>query len=137
MKKLLLIPTVLITTALAVAFVMPAVATGAARAVAPALHSVLSAVPAVRSDGSSRSQTVQLGSNQSLVQSQGQTTAEPGFLAAPADPKNQNLDRGHRVATAGAMNCGRYGNGFHGGKHDFVCPNRPFPAPGSPPVSGP
>jgi hypothetical protein len=38
-------------------------------------------------------------------------------------------DRGHEVATAGDVNCGRYGNGHHGGKHDFTCPNRPFPEP--------
>src|SRR5438552_3864156 len=24
-------------------------------------------------------------------------------------------------------NCGRFGYGYHGGKHLFVCPNRPFP----------
>jgi hypothetical protein len=40
-------------------------------------------------------------------------------------------DREHAVATAGEMNCGRFGNGFHGGKHDFTCPNRPFPEPAS------
>jgi len=49
------------------------------------------------------------------------------------DSANQPLisvqDREHEVATAGKMNCGRFGNGTHGGKHDFTCPNRPFPAP--------
>jgi hypothetical protein len=27
------------------------------------------------------------------------------------------------------VNCGRFGNGHHGGKHDFTCPNQWFPAP--------
>jgi hypothetical protein len=39
---------------------------------------------------------------------------------------------GHDVGTAGEMNCGRFGNGHHGGKHDFICPNRPFPEPATP-----
>jgi hypothetical protein len=38
-------------------------------------------------------------------------------------------DRNHEVATAGQVNCGRYGRGTHGGKHDFTCPNQPFPVP--------
>jgi hypothetical protein len=38
-------------------------------------------------------------------------------------------DREHAVATAGEMNCGRFGNGHHGGKHDFTCPNTLFPEP--------
>jgi len=31
-------------------------------------------------------------------------------------------------------NCGRFGYGYHGGKHHFPCPNRPFP--GHVPQSG-
>jgi len=33
----------------------------------------------------------------------------------------------HSISTGANENCGRFGDGFHGGKHLFVCPNRPFP----------
>jgi len=34
-------------------------------------------------------------------------------------------------------NCGRFGYGYHGGKHNFICPNRPFPGatPGAQPIN--
>src|SRR2546425_1470593 len=31
------------------------------------------------------------------------------------------------VQHASGVNCGRFGYGYHGGKHMFICPNRPFP----------
>ena len=33
------------------------------------------------------------------------------------------------VNDAGHTNCGRFGYGYHGGKHDFVCPSPPAPPP--------
>ena len=36
-----------------------------------------------------------------------------------------------------SLNCRRFGYGYHGGKHLFVCPNRPFPAPATQPLGGP
>jgi len=138
MKKLLLIPTTIITALLAVAFVSPATATGAVRAVVPHLHLVgvssSSAladswqVPAIAgssglsatsgSSGASRQDSASSGSAASPVGTSGQWT---GDQAPPPV--------GHSQATGGQENCGRFGNGFHGGKHLFVCPNRPFPPP--------
>ena len=123
MKKLLLIPTVLATAVLAMMFLMPATAAGALHAVAPALHapvpSVVSAAPANKQGAASVNQAQSQGSN-----AQSSSNANPNRTTS-------TTDRGHAVATAGRMNCGRFGNGFHGGKHDFVCPNRPFPAAAS------
>ena len=123
MKKLLIIPTVLATAVLALMFLMPATAAGALQSVAPVLHNVLpsvvSAAPANKQVGASVKQAVTQGSN-----AQSTSNANPNRTT-------DTTDRGHPVATFGRMNCGRFGNGFHGGKHDFVCPNRPFPAPAS------
>jgi len=33
------------------------------------------------------------------------------------------------VKSAAHTNCGRFGDGYHGGKHNFVCPNAPGPPP--------
>jgi len=43
------------------------------------------------------------------------------------------------VKSAAHTNCGRFGNGYHGGKHNFVCPNAPGPPPAvrqAPPGTG-
>jgi hypothetical protein len=41
---------------------------------------------------------------------------------------------GPPVREATHTNCGRFGYGYHGGKHDFVCPTHgPRPANGAPP----
>src|SRR3989442_10061727 len=39
------------------------------------------------------------------------------------------------VQHASGVNCGRFGYGYHGGKHMFICPNRPFPGHGAQVVS--
>jgi len=98
MKKLILVPMIVLTVLLALAFVAPAAAAGLLKTVAPANTTQTVA---------SRSA---LSSTTSISESQ-PTAAE-----------------GHAVSTAGHSNCGRFGDGFHGGKHDFTCPNRPFPA---------
>jgi hypothetical protein len=95
MKKLVLIPTVVITAFLSLAFLMPATASGIVR------------------------------TNPQGTSTQSTTTPQMAGRDAMVDPAS------HEVSTAGHSNCGRFGNGFHGGKHDFTCPNRPFPAPAS------
>ena len=122
MRKLILIPTIVITGFLALAFVQPAGAAGLVRAVAPGLHVALPA--AVSAAGGSVLRVVARASgsgasSQSLAGSaQG---ADQVTNSAAANP--------HSVSTTSRQNCGRFGNGFHGGKHLFVCPNRPFPFP--------
>jgi hypothetical protein len=53
-------------------------------------------------------------------------------LSNPSDTQvspETKIDTVHAVATFGQVNCGRYGGGYHGGKHLFVCPNPPYPPP--------
>ena len=128
MKRLLLIPTTVVTAFLAFAFLQPGTAGGVLRAVAP---TVLSALPsAVLADGSTQSSSA----NGRLVSSQGsaQSTRSTGALSNPSDPlvnpETKDTTQ-HAVSTAAHTNCGRFGGGFHGGKHLFVCPNHPFPPP--------
>ncbi len=40
------------------------------------------------------------------------------------------------VSTGVGVNCGRFGYGYHGGKHLFICPNSPQPAPAIQPLGG-
>ncbi len=43
---------------------------------------------------------------------------------------------GPPVQSGFGVNCGRFGYGYHGGKHLFGCPNRPFPSPAIQPLGG-
>jgi hypothetical protein len=135
MKKLvLLIPTMLVTAFLALAFLLPGAAAGVLRSVAPSLQVVPAGVLAVAPDG-----TAVAGSPAKAGAAPGAGQGSPGSGGSPAaSPKappitsnsQQAIDHGgHSVATFGHTNCGRFGNGHHGGKHDFTCPNRPFPEP--------
>ena len=128
MKRLLLIPTMVVTLFLALAFVAPGVAKGLVGGMAPVLKAVhLSNVPAVGS-----AQTGVAPSAQASAASRADGAQAPRPYA-PILPQPDTTDTPlHRlpVATAGHVNCGRMGGGFHGGKHDFVCPNTIFP-PGS------
>jgi hypothetical protein len=133
MKKLLLVPVVVMTGLLAFAFLMPATAASVLRSVAPAAHlsvpSVLSAGSQNEAAGQPAGSTRTVGSAAlSGASSRASSTTLQGSASQPLISVN---DREHAVATAGEMNCGRFGNGFHGGKHDFTCPNRPFPEPAS------
>jgi hypothetical protein len=138
LKKLLLVPVVLVTGFLAFAFLMPATAATLVRSVAPVAHlslpSVLSAgsqvgdaaAPAA-STGAAGSSTLPGGSaSAGSSSSQGSSATLQGSASQPLVSVQ---DRNHEVATAGHPNCGRFGDGMHGGKHDFTCPNRPFPEP--------
>ena len=127
MKKLLLIPTVLTTIVLAVAFFVPATASGVVRSgaqliltpVAPALAS------SIAGTASSAGQVPSSVSTRSSSQSSVNRSSGNSLSADALGPSV-----GHSMGTP--SNCGRFGNGFHGGKHNFPCPNRPFPAPANP-----
>src|SRR5437868_4202966 len=123
MKKLLLIPTVLTTVVLAVAFFVPATASGVVRSGAqliltPVAPALASSIAGTASSAGQVPSTVSTRSSQSAGNSVSETSASRGL--------------GHQTATPPQQNCGRNGNGFHGGKHNFPCPNRPFPAPANP-----
>jgi hypothetical protein len=122
MKKLILIPTTLVTGLLALAFVLPGQATGVLRAVAPSVHI---GTPSVISAGGGSSTTVASHSNAGTAPSRTSSSS-----ASSQSPSGQLFAASvNGVSTPSQQNCGRFGNGFHGGKHLFVCPNRPFPAP--------
>jgi hypothetical protein len=132
MKKLLLIPATLLTALLVVAFVSPATASTAVRAVVPALHIVGASSGLALADSQPASTTAD-SSGSSLA-------AAPNSTSGSASPSGANaaLDAafpevpagvGHSLATPPLENCGRFGGGFHGGKHLMTCPNRPFPPP--------
>ena len=120
-KLLLLIPTVLVTVFLAMAFVAPGVAKGVIGTVAPGLRVEHAGAPAVGFADN--------GAAPAANAERAQSSRATGAVAPPTTT-HVPLDRDHPVATAGHVNCGRVGNGRHGGKHDFVCPNPVFP-PGS------
>ena len=126
MKKFLLIPTTIVTVLLAVAFVSPATASGAVRAVAPQLHFVgFSSAPAPTTGQQASVTSAQDGPSRGSASSP-VVSAGPQFADQAPPPVDS-----HSVATPSTENCGRFGNGYHGGKHLFVCPNRPFPPPPS------
>ena len=130
MRKLILIPTIVLTCLLALSFALPGEAHGMFRAVAPSLHLNLPSVFSAASVGS----PVTAGTNRTQNStarptsvggaSTSLTASEPSNQSDPSSPAVQDT---HDVATTGHSNCGRFGNGFHGGKHLLVCPNRPFP----------
>jgi hypothetical protein len=132
-KKLLLLPVVLTTVVLAYAFIMPATAANVLRSLAPAAHLSLPSV-------------ISAGSGNEVAARPAEPAGNPGSAALPGAPSSPGgssstrqdstsrpsitvQDRGHAVATAGRVNCGRFGGGFHGGKHLDVCPNPVYPLP--------
>jgi hypothetical protein len=128
MKKLLLVPVVMMTGLLAFAFLMPATAATVLRSVAPAAHLT---VPSVLSAGSKDGAAAQPAGSTGTVGSAASSSRASTLQGSASQPLISVNDREHAVATAGEVNCGRFGNGTHGGKHDFTCPNRPFPEPAS------
>lgn len=141
MKKLLLIPTVVVTGFLVISFLMPATAATVLRSVVPAAQISLPSVLAARNGnetatnpagttGSAGSPTLSGGSS-----SPGRSSSSGASSSSPQGSTDALLattqESGHSIATPSQENCGRFGDGSHGGKHDFTCPNRPFPAPAS------
>jgi hypothetical protein len=126
MKKLILIPTIAITAALAFSFALPGVASNAIRTIAPiaAVHSATAATVGGNAQAAARS----LGSGNVArpVSTDVGSTAAGSSSTTPLTTSGQFA---HSPSTPPQENCGRYGGGYHGGKHLFVCPNRPFPAP--------
>jgi hypothetical protein len=122
MKKLILAGTTAITALLLLAFVAPAAASGIIHSIAPGLH--LEAAGVLAGNSTSSSQAPQNGTR---------STGSSGSVLS-FSPNNASRALGdkvvsHSVSTPSQQNCGRFGDGFHGGKHLFVCPNRPFPPP--------
>jgi hypothetical protein len=133
MKKLLLIPTTLVTALLAVAFISPTTASNAVRAVVPALHIVGASSVLALADSQQASTTAD-SSGLAVASAPNSTSpgsASPSGGSAALDAAFPDIPSaaGHSLATVPNENCGRFGNGFHGGKHLMVCPNRPFPPP--------
>ena len=131
MKKLILvIPTTVATVLLVIAFVAPAAASGAVRTVAPALHFATTILPG---GGAAVSVQQVSGTKVGVVSAPGQANRSNGTVTGNSTPTGlvaNDLSAGadsHSISTTGHENCGRYGSGFHGGKHNFTCPNRPFP----------
>lgn len=123
-KRLLLIPATLVTAFLAVAFVSPTAASGALRAVVPNLHLV--AVSSASALNASQEGSTTAGSSGSASPGSGSHALSSELEAASRQIVSDSV---HSVSTPSQENCGRFGHGFHGGKHLFVCPNRPFPPP--------
>lgn len=134
MKRLILIPVTIVTGFLAFAFLQPNTAGVVLHAVAPTL---LAALPATISqdNGSGLGAPANGNGSASSPRGSGQgndQSRSTGSLSNPSDtlvnPDTKSTTT-HAVSTAGQVNCGRFGGGFHGGKHLFVCPNPPFPPP--------
>jgi hypothetical protein len=134
MKKLILIPTVVVTAFLAFAFLAPATASGLVKTVAPVLQTGHVSVLGLHfgQAGEASSAGAAPSSSTQAVRSGSQASSSQSTTSTQAAAQNAIIDpASHEVATSGHPNCGRFGDGFHGGKHDFTCPNRPFPAPAS------
>jgi hypothetical protein len=103
-------------------------------AVAPALLAELPSTIS-QANGSGLNVPGNDGRSGASAQGSGQGSAQSsrsGTLSNPSDAQvnpETKIDTVHSVSTAGQVNCGRFGGGFHGGKHLFVCPNPPFPPP--------
>jgi hypothetical protein len=126
MRKLVLIPVVVVTGFLLFAFLQPSAAAAVARTVTASLPVQVALVGSsslAASEQSSQSQSDASNRNDAGSASHRSATSDStgAFLASDVSQ--------HAVSTTPRQNCGRFGNGFHGGKHLFVCPNRPFPAP--------
>jgi hypothetical protein len=109
----------------------PGAAQGALRAV-PGLHLEVGGLTADLVATQQDSTTAASGS--SVTSSQGSArpaSASPSGDTAGLDAFTLTVipDGVHSVSTPSQENCGRFGNGFHGGKHLMTCPNRPFPPP--------
>jgi hypothetical protein len=122
MKKLVVVPFTIITGFVVFSFGMPSTAASVLNTFAPSLVAGASSSSAANARLQSGAAAQKDGTSQ-LSGSRASQVANPGV--------GFSSSTGHTVSTAAHSNCGRFGNGFHGGKHLFVCPNRPFPAPAS------
>ena len=133
MKKLLLLPVVLTTLLLAFAFIMPATAANVLRSLGPATHLNLPSVISAGSGNEVAARPAASAANPASAALPGASSVPGGSSSTHQDstarPSITLQDGGHAVATAGRVNCGRFGGGFHGGKHLDVCPNPVYPLP--------
>src|SRR2546427_11237795 len=110
-KLILLIPTMIVTAFLALAFLLPGTAAEILRSVAPPLVLIPGGI-AADATGTAAS----LGKAQAAPQAgQGSDSSTPSPKAPPVTSNSQQaVDHGgHSVSTAGQTNCGRFGNGHH------------------------
>jgi hypothetical protein len=134
LKKLLVIPATLVTGLLAAAFLSPGTASNAVRAVVAEVHIVGASSASALVDNQQGSTTagssVSSGTSGRDSTSAGSASASHGSADLTAAFGQRGT--GHSLATIADENCGRFGGGFHGGKHLFACPNAPFPPPANP-----
>jgi hypothetical protein len=134
LKKLLVIPATLVTGLLAAAFLSPGTASGAVRAVVAEIHIVGASSQSALADSQQGSTTagtsVSSGTSGRDSANAQSTLASRGSADLTAAFGQRGT--GHSLATIADENCGRFGGGFHGGKHLFACPNQPFPPPANP-----
>jgi hypothetical protein len=126
LKKLMVVPIVLATVFLALSLLLPATAAGMIRTVSPAL---LASSSSVSSSSTSAMVTARSSSVNASVQQatrNGSAKLTSSTASSPANIVAENLAPQDSVTTAGHSNCGRFGNGFHGGKHNFVCTSHRF-----------
>jgi hypothetical protein len=136
MKRLLLIPTTVVTAFLAFAFLQPSAAGGVFRAVAPTVLAAFPASALSQADGSALSAPASNKGSVSSASGSGQASTQSststGSLTSSFDPlldPETKTTTGHALSTPSHTNCGRFGGGFHGGKHNVTCPNHPYPPP--------
>ena len=138
MKRLVVVPVTVLTALLVLSFGSPATARSVVRSLGAHLQLTLGSPSssAVFNNSAGSGRVDQLGpvdqSGSSAVRSaQPQAAPSPSssegslntaaLLALLAGNSGGPSPVGHRIATYGHMNCGRYGNGFHGGKHVSIC----------------
>ena len=135
MKRLILIPTVAMTAFLALAFMAPATATGILKTVVPALRTGHAIVQAVRFSGTALAPSSVPAAPTGKTQTASASPTSSPSTRSTSTPQlgfqHVSTDGDHEVATGGETNCGNFGNGHHGGKHDMTCRNKIFPPPAS------
>ena len=139
MKKLLLIPLSGVTLLLALAFVLPGPAASSVGKLASDVHLSIGGfssdqAASLQGGGAGQSGEIQQAGSQGsaqqagaarahLLSNDGLTARDQALLTAQSggDPPVK-----HSQASRSHDNCGRFGNGLHGGKHLLICPNTPF-----------
>ena len=141
MKKLLLVPLSVVTVLLVAAFLSPGSVASTVGKLSSGVHLSIGALSADQATGAqtieSQAAGAQVGqastgsgsakrsgTSASTTQSAGLTSRDLTLidtLTSGGDPPVA-----HHQGTRSHDNCGRYGNGLHGGKHMLICPNHPF-----------
>lgn len=141
MKKLLVVPLSVVTVLLVVAFLTPGSVAGTVGKLSSSVHL---SIGGLATDQAAGAQTVdsqaagtqvgqassgsgsakRSGSSGSTTQSAGLTSRDLSLIETVTSGGDPPV--AHHQGTRSHDNCGRYGNGLHGGKHMLICPNHPF-----------